>query len=62
LAQARTQLSERKVVDRAKGILMSRHGIGEDEAYGRLRKAAMDKGMKLADVAQRILDVSDLLG
>jgi two-component system, response regulator / RNA-binding antiterminator len=62
LAQARTQLSERKIVDRAKGILMSRHGIGEDDAYGRLRKAAMDKGLKLADVAQRIVDVSDLLG
>lgn len=62
LAQARTQLSERKVVDRAKGILMSRHGIAEEEAYTRLRKSAMDKGMKLADVAQRIVDVSDLLG
>ncbi|HEV8312200.1 MAG TPA: ANTAR domain-containing protein [Burkholderiaceae bacterium] len=62
LADARSQLSERKVVERAKGLLMQRHGIGEDEAYKRLRKAAMDKGLKLAEVAQRMLDVADLLG
>jgi two-component system, response regulator / RNA-binding antiterminator len=61
LADARTQLSDRKVVDRAKGILMTRHGLSEDEAYGRLRKTAMDRGMKIAEVAQRILDVADLL-
>jgi response regulator NasT len=61
LADARTQLSERKVVDRAKGILMSRHSLTEDEAYGRLRKSAMDRGMKIAEVAQRIVDVADLL-
>ena len=62
LADARMQLSDRKVVDRAKGILMHRNGLPEDEAYARLRKTAMDKGMKLADVAQRIIDVADLLG
>ena len=62
LTDARSQLSGRKVIDRAKGLLMKRHAVSEDEAYLRLRKAAMDKGMKLADVAQRILDVADLLG
>lgn len=62
LADARTQLSERKVIERAKGILMSRHGCSEPEAYARLRKTAMDKGLKLAEVAQRLLDVSDMLG
>ena len=62
LADARTQLSDRKVVDRAKGILMRRNGLPEEEAYARLRKTAMDKGMKLAEVAQRIVDVADLLG
>lgn len=62
LAEARSQLNERKVIERAKGILMKRQGIGEDEAYARMRKTAMDKGLKLADVAQRIVDVSDLLG
>ena len=61
LADARSQLSERKTIDRAKGILMTRTGLSEEDAYARLRKTAMDKGMKVADVAQRILDVSDLL-
>jgi two-component system, response regulator / RNA-binding antiterminator len=61
LADARSQLSERKTIDRAKGLLMQRQGLPEDEAYARLRKTAMDKGLKLADVAQRILDVADLL-
>ena len=61
LADARNQLSERKAIDRAKGLLMQRQGLSEDDAYARLRKTAMDKGLKLADVAQRILDVADLL-
>jgi two-component system, response regulator / RNA-binding antiterminator len=61
LADARTQLSERKVIDKAKGILMTRHSLSEELAYARLRKTAMDRGMKLADVAQRIVDVADLL-
>jgi two-component system, response regulator / RNA-binding antiterminator len=61
LAEARTQLSERKTIDRAKGILMARHSLTEDQAYARLRKTAMDRGMKLAEVAQRIVDVADLL-
>ena len=62
LADARHQLEERKVIDRAKGWLMTRQGLSEQEAYARLRKASMDKGLRLADVAQRLLDASDLLG
>ena len=61
LADARAMLSERKTIERAKGILMSRHTMSETEAYARLRKTAMDKGLKVAEVAQRILDVADLL-
>jgi response regulator NasT len=61
LAEARTQLSDRKVVDRAKGLLMQRHQITEPDAYKRIRKAAMDKGLKMADIAQRIVDAADLL-
>jgi two-component system, response regulator / RNA-binding antiterminator len=61
LADARTELSDRKLIDRAKGMLISRHGLSEQEAYARLRKTAMDKGLKIVDVAQRIIDVSDLL-
>jgi len=62
LADARSQLAERKAIDRAKGLLMQRQGLSEEDAYARLRKAAMDKGLKVAEVAQRILDVADLLG
>lgn len=58
----KTELHNRKVIDRAKGLLMQRQGLSEQEAYDRLRKAAMDKSLKLVDVAQRILDVADLLG
>ena len=62
LADARSELRDRKVIDRAKGILMQRQGLSEQAAYEKLRKTAMDKGLKLADVAQRIVDVADLLG
>ena len=61
LAEARTELSGRRAIDRAKSILMRSQGIAEDEAYARLRKTAMDKGLKLAEVAQRVIDVADLL-
>jgi response regulator NasT len=62
LADARNQLEERKVIDRAKGLLMNRQGLSEQDAYARLRKAAMDKGLKLAEVAQRLVDAAELLG
>lgn len=62
LADAKSQLEERKVIDRAKGMLMTRQGLSEQEAYARLRKAAMDKGIKLSEVAQRLIDAADLLG
>ena len=61
LAAVRNELSGRKLIDRAKGILMRSQGILEDEAYARLRKTAMDKGMKVAEVAQRLIDLADLL-
>lgn len=62
LADARSQLEERKVVDRAKGLLMARQGLSEQEAYARLRKAAMDRGLRLAEVAHRLIDAAELLG
>ena len=62
LADAKTELKDRKTIDRAKGLLMQRQGLSEQAAYDKLRKTAMDKGLKLVDVAQRMLDVMDLLG
>lgn len=61
LNQRTAELQERKLIDRAKGLLMQRQGLTEQQAYDKLRKTAMDKGLRVADVAQRMLDVIDLL-
>lgn len=69
LADARQEIhqlsasaQERRVIDRAKALLMERQQLSENDAYTRLRKAAMDKNLKIVEVAQRMLDVADLLG
>lgn len=61
LDQARSSLAERKVIERAKGILMRQRGCGEDEAYRALRKAAMERNRRLAEVAQGVIDAAELL-
>jgi response regulator NasT len=61
LAQARQQLSDRKRIERAKGILMASRGLDEESAYRELRRMAMDRGSALADIAQRIIDAKALL-
>ncbi|GHC24563.1 two-component system response regulator [Gemmobacter nanjingensis] len=61
LAATRAALEERKIVDRAKGILMKARGIGEDEAYALLRRTAMDQKKKIVEIAQAILTAADLL-
>ena len=61
LASARNELQDRKTIDRAKGLLMQRQGLSEQAAYEKLRKTAMDKGLKLGEVARRMLDMADLL-
>jgi response regulator NasT len=55
-------LQDRKLIDRAKGLLMQRQGLSEQDAYARLRKAAMNKGMKLVDMAQQMVEMAELLG
>lgn len=62
LNELSTALQDRKVIDRAKALLMQRQQLSEEAAYARLRKTAMDKNLKIVDVAQRMLDVADLLG
>ena len=61
LVQAQSQLSSRRVVERAKGILMQQGKLSEDEAYRQLRKLAMDRGEKLVQLAERIIEAHDLL-
>jgi response regulator NasT len=62
LAQAQTALHSHRRIDRAKGILMQQRGLSEDDAHRMLRKLAMDRGEKLADTAERIIDAHALLG
>jgi response regulator NasT len=61
LAETRRALEERKLIDRAKGIVMRAKGMSEEEAYALMRKAAMDQGKKLADVAQALVTAAELL-
>jgi len=61
LAATKRALQERKVIDRAKGILMKAHKIDEDAAYALLRKTAMAQGRKLADVAEALVTAAELL-
>jgi response regulator NasT len=61
LATAKTALQSRKKVERAKGILMQQLKLGEDDAYRHLRKLAMDKGLALENLAQRVIDAHELL-
>jgi response regulator NasT len=55
LEQAEATLADRAVIERAKGMLMQRRGIGEEEAYRLLRRQAMDRGEKLVQAARRLL-------
>jgi response regulator NasT len=61
LEKARSELEERKVVDRAKAILIQRRGLSEDEAHRLLRRSAMNENKRLIDVAQSIITASGLL-
>lgn len=62
LETTKAALAERKIIDRAKGLLMKARGLSEDEAYALLRKTAMDQSRKVADVARALVTAADLLG
>jgi two-component system, response regulator / RNA-binding antiterminator len=62
LAAAENELADRKLIDRAKRLLMDRRQMSEPQAYAALRKRAMDQGMKLAEVARQLVSMADLLG
>jgi len=61
LEETKTALQERKIVDRAKGILMKAKNLSEESAYALLRKTAMDEQKKIADVAQAVITTVGLL-
>ena len=61
LERAKSALEDRKVIDRAKGILMKAKNISEEQAYALLRKTAMNENKKIADVAQSVITAAELL-
>lgn len=61
LAEANQRLEDRKLIERAKGLLMKARGMDEEEAFQALRRMAMDRGKRLAEIAQQLIDMTDLL-
>lgn len=61
LDTTKAALAERKMVDRAKGLLMNARGLSEDEAYALLRRTAMDQGKKISEVAGALITAAELL-
>ncbi len=60
LEKTRTQLADRKTIEKAKGMLMKHQGCDEEQAYQTLRKLAMDRGQKMPDVARNVIEVLQL--
>jgi two-component system, response regulator / RNA-binding antiterminator len=61
LDRAKSALADRKVIDRAKGILMKARNVTEEEAYALLRRAAMNENKKIVDIAQSVVTAAELL-
>src|SRR3979411_2320391 len=61
LERTKSALEDRKIIDRAKGILMKLKGLNEDEAYVLLRSTAMREKKKIGEIAQSIVTASELL-
>lgn len=61
LEKTRTELADRKVIDRAKGIIMQARGLTEDEAFKAMRKLAMDRNKRISDVAEQIIAAAEVL-
>lgn len=62
LDETRTQLADRKDIERAKGIIQKQRGVDEDEAFASLRNLAMDRSITLGDAARQVVEVAKLLG
>jgi two-component system, response regulator / RNA-binding antiterminator len=61
LVQAQNQASGSKSIERAKGLLMQGSSMTEDHAHKHLRRLAMDRGLRLADIAKQVIDAHGLL-
>ena len=61
LASTRNKLSERKIIEKAKGIVMQQRGLSENDAYAALRTMAMQQNLPLAEIARRVIALASLL-
>ncbi|MBL8253573.1 MAG: ANTAR domain-containing protein [Candidatus Competibacter sp.] len=61
LAETRSRLAERKVVEKAKGLLMAQRNLNEEDAYQTLRKLAMDRNQRIGEVARTVVSLLELL-
>jgi two-component system, response regulator / RNA-binding antiterminator len=61
LEETRSELESRKVIDRAKGLLMRSRGLSEEAAYALLRRTAMNQNRKIAEIAQSLVTAAGLL-
>ncbi len=61
LDKANTTLAERKIIERAKGILMKQRNLNEEDAYQAMRKTSMERSLKMSELAQQIIAISELL-
>lgn len=62
LKTAQDRLAARKLIERAKGILMTQKQLSEADAFHFMRKLAMDRNRSLAEIAQRVIEASEILG
>jgi len=62
LEDARSALEERKLIDRAKAILIKSRGLSEADAYALMRKTAMNQNRRMVDIAQSLITAAGLLG
>ena len=60
LEEARTALADRKTIDKAKGLLMTRRGLSEADAYALLRRTAMNEKKRMVEIAQAIITAAEL--
>ena len=61
LSLAKRALESKSVLDRAKQLIMQKHHLSEPEAYAKMRKIAMNRGLKITQLAQNIVDIEELL-
>jgi response regulator NasT len=61
LAETRNKLAERKLIERAKGLIMQQQGMSEEEAYQAMRKLAMRRNKRLAEIADSVIATAELM-